>query len=170
MKSTPGHKGFSVSEEDAIACVPDSLYMFLRLLYGGQAALDDDSNEADEASIRRRVLSAAQDLIYGFSGGKKWTPKHIGLAITLHQATRSTDLVLLFNKAGHCLSYEQVLKVGTALGESTLKSMDPLSGAGIPTNIVANKFVHYTEDNIDFLDETIDGKNKFYATQMEAWQ
>ena len=81
-----------MSEEDAIACVPDSLYMFLRLLYGGQAALDDDSNDTDEASIRRRVLmSAARDLIYGFSGGKKWTPKHIGLAITLHQATRSTD-------------------------------------------------------------------------------
>ena len=30
-----GHLCFNVSEENAISCVPDSLYMLLNLLYGG---------------------------------------------------------------------------------------------------------------------------------------
>ena len=83
---------------------------------------------SNEEIVRSRVLSIAQDLVYCISGGKKWTPKHIGLANTLHQATRSKDLVELFSKAGHCLSYEQVLQVDTSLAESTLKSMDQATG------------------------------------------
>ena len=35
---------------------------------------------------------------------------------------------------------------------------------------MADKFIHYTCDNIDILDETLDGKNTSHATQMAAWQ
>ena len=90
--------------------------------------------------------------------------------MTLHQATRSKDLVRLFHKAGHTLSYEQVLRVDTALAENTLKSIDYETGAVIPINFVEDKFVHFTADNIDLLDETLDGKNTFHATQVAAWQ
>ena len=31
-----GHVGLSVSEDDAINCVPDSLFTFLNLVYDGQ--------------------------------------------------------------------------------------------------------------------------------------
>ena len=144
--------------------------MLLRLIVGGQDALENESYENNEDLIQSRVLSVAQDLVYCVSGGRKWTPKHLGLASTLHQATRSKDLVELFNKASHCLSYEQVLQVDTSLAESTLKSMDQATGAIIPSNLVPNKFIHYTADNIDILDETLDGKNTFHATQMATWQ
>lgn len=58
----------------------------------------------------------------------------------------------------------------TSLAESTLKSLDLTTGAIIPPNFEAKKFIHYTCDNIDILDETLDGKNTFHATQMAAWQ
>ena len=45
MLETPGHKGFSVSEDEAIPCIPDSLYMLLRVIFGGQEALKDVSPE-----------------------------------------------------------------------------------------------------------------------------
>ena len=57
---TPGYKGFSVSEEDAIACIPESLYMLLRLIVGGQASLEDDSPGNNEEHVRSIVLSVAQ--------------------------------------------------------------------------------------------------------------
>ena len=76
MSDTPGYKDFSVSEDEAIDYyVPDSLYMLLRLSFGGQKVLeDDDSAEEDEERVRRKVLSVAQEIS---SGGKKWTPKHV---------------------------------------------------------------------------------------------
>jgi hypothetical protein len=39
-----GHVGLSVSEDDAINCVPDSLFTFLNLVYGGQDILNQDGN------------------------------------------------------------------------------------------------------------------------------
>ena len=67
----------------------------------------------------------------------------------------------LFHKAGHCLSYEQVLQVDTSLAESTLHKMDKALGAIIPTNLMPNKFVPFTADNIDILDASLDGKTYF---------
>ena len=171
MVTKAGHKGLSVSEYDAIGCIPESLYMFLYLLYGGQRLIESDNLEVEsEEKTRQMVMNVAQDLIYGVSKGKKWTPKHIGLTSTLHKATRSKDLVNLFHQAGHCLSYKQLLKIDTALAKNTLESMDPTSGAVVPENFVPNTFIHFTADNIDILDESLDGKNTFHATQMAAYQ
>ena len=80
---------------------PDSLYMFLNLMIGGQSLLEqdvngDDSEGRDESVRRCRILNLAQDLMYTVSGEKHLTPKHIGLANTLHQSTRSKELVNCF--------------------------------------------------------------------------
>jgi hypothetical protein len=170
LMEAPGHQGFGICEQDAIDCVPDSLFMFLRLLFGGQKLLDGENAEEKEAETRYKVLSIGQDIVYGVSCGKKWTPKHAGLGSTLHQVTRSKDLVRLFSQAGHILNYDQILQVDTGLAESVLDSLDPNSGSVIPPNLVEGKFVHFSADNIDILDETMDGKNTFHATQIAAWQ
>ena len=109
-------------------------------------------------------------MVYNATGGKHWTPKHVGLASTLHQATRSKELVQLFHRAGHIISYDSILQVDTALAEETLKSMDNETGAVVPRNFVHGRFVHFTCDNIDINDTSFDGKNSFHATQMAGWQ
>ena len=57
--STPGHKGFEVNEDDAIQSRPDSLYMLLMLVFGGQDTLDGLSSEHEETNIRIKVFSIA---------------------------------------------------------------------------------------------------------------
>ena len=161
--ATPGHEGFDVTEAAAIDCVPDSLYMFLNVLLGGPTLLSCDSETEAECSAKRKtlILSLAQDIVYAVSDCKKWTPKHIGLASTLHQLTRSKHLVELFHCVGHILSYKQVLKIDTALAEHTLQSMNKENGAVVPANLSSNVFTHYTADNININDSTLDGKNTF---------
>jgi len=68
------------------------------------------------------------------------------------------------------LSYDQILQVDTGLAESVLKSLDPETGSVMPPNLLPGKFVHFSADNIDILDETMDGKNTFHATQIATWQ
>ena len=122
----PKYTGLNVCEEAAISCVPDSVYMFLRRLLGQsllQVSYDEDSGNEDvdscaeyeceaeahgdqeESRQQSRVLSLAQDLIYSVSGEKRWTPTLVGLGSTLHQTTRSKQLVQLLHKAGHLISY-----------------------------------------------------------------
>ena len=123
-----------------------------------------------ESKTQAKILSIAQDLVYNVSGGKHWTPKHLGLASTLHQATRSKELVQIFHNAGHIISYDNIPQVDTALAEKTLESMDPTTGAVTPPNLLPDRFVHFTCDNIDINDTSFDGKNSFHATQVAAWQ
>ena len=98
-------------------------------------------------------MSVAQDMVFGVSNGNKCTPKHIGLASTLHQKTRSKELVNLFDNAGHCISYDKLLKVDATLANDTLASLDESTGALIPQNLVhGGGLIQITADNIDIKD------------------
>ncbi len=94
MLSHPRPSGIDISEGRAIDSIPNSLYMFLNLLLGGQCLLEDEELDHDQSTARRhlRVISIAQDLMYTATGDKFLTPKHIGMASALHQATRSKEL------------------------------------------------------------------------------
>lgn len=39
----PRPKGLDISEDAVMACIPDSLYMFIRLVVGGQDLFDCDT-------------------------------------------------------------------------------------------------------------------------------
>ncbi len=101
IMSLRSHRGFSVSEDDAILCVPDSLYMLLRLIFGGQDALADWNTGVDDNQTQTKVLSVTQDVIYCTSGSKNWTPKHIGhLRSTLTELSKATDMAFLMTRKG----------------------------------------------------------------------
>lgn len=137
------------------------------------AQQSEDTNTLKTKSDKSQVcLSIAQDIVYAVGKKRKLTPKHIGLGLALHQCTRSRKLVTLFHKAGHCVSYEQVMKIDTTLANLTLKSLDKETGAVTPLNF--KKFenanddpvLHIAADNVDILTDTLDGKVTFHATQM----
>ena len=44
------------------------------------------------------------------------------------------------------------------------------NGAVVPPNLSPQTFTHFTADNIDINDTSLDGKNTFHATQVAAWQ
>ena len=62
------------------------------------------------------------------------------------------------------------MHIDTALAEDTLKFMDVETGMVMPPNLVKRQFVHFSADNIDINNSTLDGKNTFHATQTAAWQ
>ena len=68
------------------------------------------------------------------------------------------------------LPYDEVLQMDTALAETTLKTVNADNGAVVPQNPTKGKFTHFTADNIDINDSTIDGQNTFHATKVAGWQ
>ena len=85
--------------------------MFLRQLCTGK---DSAEYGDDDISVHSCVLSIAQDMVFGVSEGKILTPKHMGLGLSTHQATRSKELVNLLN-AGVChfVSYDMICRMDT---------------------------------------------------------
>ena len=122
-----------------------------------------------EDITKPRVLSIVQDLVNNVSGGRRWTPKHVSLGSSLHQATRSKKLVDMFHNGGHTISYWDVRRVDTALAKHTLSTMNTENGTVIPVNLAEGRLIHFTADNIDINEGTLDGQNTFHATQYAAW-
>ena len=56
-------------------------------------------------------------MMFGVSEGKILTPKHMGLGLSIHQATRSKELVNLLNAAGHCASYDMIRIMDTSIAK-----------------------------------------------------
>ena len=135
----PGLQSLRASEKDAIDCVPDSMYMFLQLSFGGQKLLHWETVEEEEAEARCKVLSCAQDIAY------RWVAERNGHLSTLDWEApfiklHGQKICHAFDKAGHILSYDQILQVDNSLAKSALKSLDSENGSVMPPNLSPGKF------------------------------
>ena len=170
IRSTDGIKNcLAVNDEEVLKIVPSSLYLFLRLLVTGES-ISEDNDEDCAKDLDKNVLSVAKDLVYIVTKCRKLTPKHVGLGLTLQQDTRSKDLVKLVHAAGHCISYDQVGRIDTSIAKTELQSFVDNDNVSVPLNIEPNKFFQFSTDNKDIIEETLDGKGTFHATQMVAFQ
>ena len=162
----------SISKSDAIKLVPKTLHLLLQILLTGSNPSDDAENQEDENlnHISDKVLSISQDIVSAVSKGKIVTPKHAGLAMTVHQATRSKTLVNLLHSAGHCVSYDKVRQIDTTIAKKELEDFHANGKISIPSNIVSGRFFQFAADNIDVIENTLDGKRTFHATQMLMFQ
>ena len=149
-----------ISEEKAKAMIPDILFRFTAALLGGKLAQDivKDSSNMDK-SMEKRILSLCQDIIYTTQKSRVKTPKHIGLSMSIKHLTGSKQLVNMLHSQGHCLSYDDLCRVESAIASDTLQLAEESGGVYIPTNMVAGgPFIHSAMDNIDINEETRSGE------------
>ncbi len=175
IKSAPPYNNCASMNNDlAKSVIPETLFVFVHSLLsdGAEEGIDDVTDECDQgdSTTSVKVLSICQDIVYAVSKGKTLTPKHVGLGMAVHQATRSKALVKLLHNAGHCIPYDQVRRVDTTLAERELENYSTNGNVPVPSNLTPRQFVHFAADNIDIIEETLDGKGTFHATQMVAYQ
>ena len=171
MSDTPGHDSIGgINTENARSCVPESSYLLFRHL-----CQDGTNDTAEELGGKKmsdaRILSIAQDIVYIASNGKKPTPKHIGISLAVHQATRSKELVTLLNMAGHGVSYDTVLRLDSRIAEDAIEAYYRNGNVFIPSNFQYaqfNGYINFANDNIDINEETLSGKGTFHASQTVA--
>ena len=175
IKSAPAYNNCASMNNDlAKSVIPETLFVFVHSLLSDstQEGVDSVTDECDQgdSSISMQVLSICQDIVYAVSKGKTLTPKHVGLGMAVHQATQCKSLVKLLHNAGHCITYDQVRRVDTTLAERELENYSANGNVPVPSNLTPRQFVHFAADNIDIIEETLDGKGTFHATQMIAYQ
>ena len=110
-----------------------------------------------------------QDIVYMSTHSRMKTPKHVGLAVTLHHLTGSKQLVALLNKMGHCTSYDDVEIINTSLARE-ISARSEEHGVVVPSNISPGVFIQCAADNNDLNEETLDGKQTTHATTIVVYQ
>ena len=166
-----GWKG--IDEKHIEQIIPDSLHIFLGVLLGGTAILECEEDSDTYDKQRLKMFNLAQDIIYTVSNYKKLTPKHVGLGLTVHHATRSEALIDLLHAAGNTIGIDTIHRIDTSIASSILNKYEDNGYIYIPNEIYSYEkggLIICSADNIDVLEETLDGKNTFHATQMVIWQ
>ena len=122
LLDTPGHsgiwKGIDLAHVEQV--IPNSLYLylFLRLLFGSIHVTHEDIEK--DCKIDQAVCSIVQDIVYGVSNRRTLTPKHVGLGLALHQATRPEALVELFHAANHTIVIDTVRRIDTTIAQNII--------------------------------------------------
>ena len=102
--------------------------------------------------------------------GKRKTPLNVGLGPLLHQSTRSMGLINHLSELSLCMSYEKVRCIQTAMAESVAQRTTETDGVYIPPLISPVSAVYFAIDNIDFKNDTRDGKGEFHGTSSIVYQ
>ena len=127
--------------------MPHLLELFLRTLFS--------KNKVVSARVDRLVKSIGQDIIYNNSRGKVKTLKHTQLGLILKRKTGSKQIINYVNRLGHCISYDEVNMIETAVADEQMKKQMYLSY--VPNNVQPSVFVTFVYDNCDHNPETLSG-------------
>ena len=120
-----------------------------------------------------RICNIAQDIVYTESKSRKLTPKHVGLGLAPHQATRSEKMVNIFHAAGHTVGIDTLCRIDSSIANDILRRYEQNGYIYIPTGIspyTPGRIIFSSFDNMDVLEETIDWKNTFHAPRCVLWQ
>ena len=147
-----------ISQDNVEAIVRNKLFSFLHLLMtpnknSDEISIDKEFLRTDNENFHRFVLSVGQDMVY-ITEGKKCTPKHVGLSMSLLHLIRSNTILTMLNRQGHCVSYDEAQGINTEWA----KNQVAVGNIVIPGNIEPGYFVHAAADNFDIGSESLDGK------------
>ena len=71
---------------------------------------------------------------------------------------------------GMSVDYNRILRVEAQIEASVLKCMELNNGLYIPPDVVFGRHVFFAVDNVDFAEDTPDGKNTVHGTAMAIYQ
>lgn len=63
-----------------------------------------------------------------------------------------------------------MLRIDSCIAQSQLDRFKANDNPPVPDNLVPFQFVQFAADNVDILEETLDGKGTFHGMQMAAFQ
>ena len=83
----------------------------------------------------------------------------------MHLSTRSRKLIDFVHDDSISVSYSRILQLECQLVTAVLKRMEEQGGVYIPPRLKKSHF-YFAADNIDFAEDTPDGKNTLHGTMM----
>ena len=98
------------------------------------------------------------------------TPFPVWLGILVHKETRNKKIIEYLSDLELSISYEKVMKIENGLVNMIVENRSSSEGVYIPHNLTQNSSFHFAIDNIDFEDDTANGKGEFHRTTTTIFQ
>ena len=161
----------SVGEMEINKTIPNEVLTFFKWCIGGRTKLQSLQTESEH--INQKAVAMSQSLMYeclterqvSYGGSLITKHKHsrdlplqTAVGLTIHSKTRSKFLVQLMHGLGSLIDYNKVLWLETAIANKVLRCMEENRGLYIPPSLVKGRFIFCAADNLDFLEDTPDGR------------
>lgn len=158
---------------------PEELYCFFRWVINGHnttLSVEEQSNEVHERAMSLVQSTISTCLTERQVGNNKSEifkssremPQQLAIGLAIHQSVRSKELVNMLRGFGLSVEYNRLLRVESQIEASVLKRME--HNNGLPPDIVKGRHVVFAIDNIDFQEDTYDGRNTLHGTSMGIYQ
>jgi len=160
--------------------IPTPLYSFYRwVIQGPQAAL---SNEAKSTAVNRNAVSLVQTTVSMFLSkhqisrkntqsllAVRETPQQLAVGLTIRKGTRSKKIVNILHGLGMSIEYNRVLRIESQMANSVVQRMLESDNIYLPPDIIQGRFVFFAVDNVDFAEDTPDGKHTLHGTYRNGY-
>jgi hypothetical protein len=161
--------------------VPEKLSLFFKWCLVGKAAVSKNVRRINEVSDRSKRLSqilmfeclSDRQATYAVDGHVRRTrefPLQVGLGLTLYKETRSRKLVDLVSRFGLSVNYDRIKQINESIAKAVVKRMEITNGIYVPPELKNGEFTHFAADNLDFQEDTPDGKRTLHGTVLIAYQ
>lgn len=161
---------------------PQELYCFFRWLINGTSNANI-STEKKRNEVHKRAMSLVQSTVSlslterqianrksEFLKTSREMPQNLAVGLAVHQSVRSKKLVDLLHGFGMSVEYNRLLRVESQIEASVLKRMENDDGLFLPPDIVKGRHIFFAIDNVDFAEDTYDGRNTLHGTAMAIYQ
>ena len=125
-----------------------------------------DQNAIYACLTPRQVLNKTSEAFYNTHE----LPQQLAVGLAVHQATRSEKLLQLLHGLGLSVDHTRILKIETRIAMEEIRRMEMNGGAYLPPDISLGRFVFFAVDNVDFSEDTPDGKRTLHGTAMTIYQ
>ncbi len=142
--------------------IPELLQSFFTTLFCGL-----QKNRAVSESVRRRVDSLSQDVIFCTSSGRVKPSKHLCLGVGTKSLTGSRRVVEVLNRFGHSIGYHTAESIETEIASKIVQGGNLLPDMLLPQPGLSTGLAW---DNYDELTETLSGKDTLHDTAGICYQ
>ena len=161
--------------------LPPILGIFLQQLNAGDRGLNDSRTK----DVERDTCSIANSFIYCIRSDRQMTYnpcvidsfynesptlQQIGICLTVHQATRNKQVINLLSDYKLSIPYHQVERLETAIGGCIIDKVNGNGGTYIPLNFSKGIIPMFHINNIEFSEDTADGRSTTHALNCVAFQ
>lgn len=133
--------------------------------------------------VHKRVMSLVQSTVSTYlterqTGNKesdviktsREIPQQLAVGFAMHQSIRSKGLVNMLHGFGMSVEHNRRLRVESQVEASVLKRMEQNNGLFLPANIAEGRHVFFAIDNVDFAEDTYDGRRTLHGTTVAIYQ
>ena len=97
-------------------------------------------------------------------------PQQLAIGVAIRQAIRSKKVIKILHGFGMSVEYNILLRMESQIAIREVKRIMDNDGLCLPPDFILGRCIFFAVDNVDFAEDTPDGKRTLYGTAMAIYQ